>query len=63
LVREAQMLGKARRQDRLASLTQYSDIREQLTRGVKAHQLQQDPTFRTPKSPIDGFFGNETKDN
>jgi hypothetical protein len=63
LVREAQMLGKARRQDRLASLTQYSDIREQLTRGVKAHQLQQDPTFRTPKSPIDGFFSNETKDN
>jgi hypothetical protein len=50
LVREAQMLGKARRQDRLASLTQYSDIREQLTRGVKAHQLQKDPTFQTPKS-------------
>ena len=63
LVREAQMLGKARRQDRLAALTQYSDIRKQLTRGVKAHQLQKDPTFRTPKSPIDSFFGNEAKDN
>jgi hypothetical protein len=63
LVREAQMLGKARRQDRLAALTQYSDIREQLTQNVKARQLQKDPTFRTPKSPIDSFFGNEAKDN
>ena len=63
LVREAQLLGKARRQDRLAALTQHSDIREQLTRGVKARQLQKDPTFRTLKSPIDSFFGNETKDN
>jgi len=63
LVREAQMLGKARRQDRLAALTQHSDIREQLTRGVKARQLQKDPTLRTLKSPIDGFFSTETKDN
>lgn len=63
LVREAMLLGKKARQDRLAQMTTVDSLERQMNT-IKAHTLQARPgrvshTLAVqPDSPIDGFFAN-----